>query len=86
MRSYNVVLCTRLATVLSKATVITTCNGIHLYFSLPPPSYSLCPPSLYFSLSFPLVDDGAILDVQFMDFSYPPPDGYDRIMFEQNLL
>ena len=33
-----------------------------------------------------VVDDGAILDVQFTDFSYPPPDGYDRIMFEQNLL
>ncbi len=32
------------------------------------------------------VDDGAILDAQFMDFSYPPPDSYDRIMFEQNML
>ncbi|XP_064394179.1 SPRY domain-containing protein 7-like [Halichondria panicea] len=32
------------------------------------------------------VDDGAILDVQFTDFSYPPPDNYDRIMFEQNIL
>ncbi len=35
---------------------------------------------------FSAVDDGAILDVQFMDFSYPPPDNYDRIMFEQNIL
>lgn len=33
-----------------------------------------------------VVDDGGILDVQFGDFSYPPPDGFDRIMFEQNLL
>ena len=32
------------------------------------------------------VDDGAILDVQFMDFSFPPPDGFDRIYFEKNLL
>ena len=32
------------------------------------------------------VDDGAILDIQFTDFSYPPPDGYDHIMFEKNLL
>ena len=32
------------------------------------------------------VDEGAILDVAFMDFSFPPPDGFDRIMFEKNLL
>jgi hypothetical protein len=32
------------------------------------------------------VDDGAILDVQFSDFSFPPPDGFDRIMFEKNIL
>ena len=32
------------------------------------------------------VDDGAILDVQFADFSYPPPDGFDRIMFEKSIL
>ncbi|XP_003389614.1 PREDICTED: SPRY domain-containing protein 7-like [Amphimedon queenslandica] len=32
------------------------------------------------------VDDGAILDVQFMDFTYPPPDGYDQILLERNLL
>jgi len=33
-----------------------------------------------------VVDDGAILDVQFLDFTYPPPDGFDRIMFEKNIL
>ncbi len=33
-----------------------------------------------------LVDDGAILDVQFMDFSFPPPDSFDCIMFEKNIL
>ena len=33
-----------------------------------------------------VVDDGAILDVQFTDFSYPPPDGFDRIMFEKSIL
>ena len=32
------------------------------------------------------VDDGAILDVQFSDFSYPPPDGFDCIMFEKSIL
>ena len=32
------------------------------------------------------VDDGAILDVQFSDFSFPTPDGFDRIMFEKNIL
>ena len=32
------------------------------------------------------VDDGAILDVQFSDFSFPPPDGFDRILFEKNIL
>ena len=37
---------------------------------------------------FPIVtvDDGAILDVQFVDFSFPPPDGFDRIMHERNIL
>ena len=35
---------------------------------------------------FHVVDDGAILDVQFLDFSYPPPDGFDRILFEKNIL
>jgi hypothetical protein len=32
------------------------------------------------------VDDGAILDVQFMDFSFPPPDGFDRILLERSIL
>ena len=37
--------------------------------------------------TFPLVvDDGAILDVQFVDFSHPPPDGFDRIMLERTIL
>ena len=33
-----------------------------------------------------VVDDGAILDVQFVDFSFPPPDGFDRIMLERTIL
>ena len=40
----------------------------------------------YTELSWTTVDDGAILDVQFSDFSYPPPDGFDRIMFEKSIL
>ena len=32
------------------------------------------------------VDEGAILDVAFLDFTYPPPDGFDRIMFEKSLI
>nr|CAG4644347.1 EOG090X0EPP [Lepidurus arcticus] len=32
------------------------------------------------------VDDGAILDVIFADFTYTPPPGYDNIMIEQSLL
>ena len=35
---------------------------------------------------FSTVDDGAILDSTFRDFAYPPPDGFDRIMFEKNIL
>ena len=50
---------------------------------LPPPPPLSLPPS---PLSPPTVDDGAILDVQFSDFFYPPPDGFDRIMFEKNIL
>lgn len=50
----------------------------------PSPTHSpLSPPTLLLFLS---VDDGAILDVQFTDFSYPAPDGFDRIMFEKNIL
>ncbi|XP_002732323.1 SPRY domain-containing protein 7-like [Saccoglossus kowalevskii] len=32
------------------------------------------------------VDEGAILDVQFNEFYYVPPSGFDKIMFEQSLL
>ncbi|XP_070539005.1 SPRY domain-containing protein 7-like [Ptychodera flava] len=32
------------------------------------------------------VDEGAILDVQFSEFYHPPPQGFDKIMFEQSLL
>ncbi|CAF1070297.1 unnamed protein product [Didymodactylos carnosus] len=33
------------------------------------------------------VDDGAILDIQFGTFYYPPPEGgYDRILLEKSLL
>ena len=45
---------------------------------------SLLPLSI-FSIRCVPVDDGAILDVQFTDFSYPAPDGFDRIMFEKSI-
>jgi len=32
------------------------------------------------------VDEGAVLDVMFDDFSYPPPSGFDRIMKEKSIL
>ncbi|XP_062521335.1 SPRY domain-containing protein 7-like [Corticium candelabrum] len=32
------------------------------------------------------VDDAAILDVIFTDFIYPAPEGFEQIMFEQNIL
>ncbi|KAF2360696.1 SPRY domain [Trinorchestia longiramus] len=32
------------------------------------------------------VDEGAILDVVFSNFSYPPPTGFDAIMVEKSLL
>eukprot|EP00123_Amoebidium_parasiticum_P005043 comp16287_c0_seq1/m.14053 comp16287_c0_seq1/g.14053 ORF comp16287_c0_seq1/g.14053 comp16287_c0_seq1/m.14053 type:complete len:193 (-) comp16287_c0_seq1:230-808(-) len=32
------------------------------------------------------VDDGAIVDVAFRDFTHQPPMGYDQIMFEQSIL
>lgn len=51
-------------------------HSLFLLLPLPsPPPLSVC-----------VVDDGAILDVQFSDFSFPPPDGFDRIMFEKNIL
>ncbi|CAF1263170.1 unnamed protein product [Adineta steineri] len=37
---------------------------------------------------FPIfyVDEGAILDIQFSTFYFPPPDGYDRILLEKSLI
>ena len=32
------------------------------------------------------VDDGSILDVNFTDFVYHAPEGFQKIMFEKNLL
>ena len=32
------------------------------------------------------VDDGSIIDVNFTDFVYHAPEGFQRIMFEKNLL
>lgn len=32
------------------------------------------------------VDDGAIVDVIFKNFCFPPPEGYSRILFEKSLL
>lgn len=29
---------------------------------------------------------GAILDIQFSTFYFPPPDGYDRILLEKSLI
>jgi len=33
-----------------------------------------------------LVDDGAVLDIAFEEFSQEVPSGYDKIMLEQSLL
>lgn len=35
---------------------------------------------------FFLVDDGAILDIILERFSYPPSNGYDKLMLEQSIL
>ncbi|CAF1122377.1 unnamed protein product [Rotaria sp. Silwood1] len=37
---------------------------------------------------FPIfyVDEGAILDIQFSTFYFPPPEGYDRILLEKSLI
>lgn len=35
---------------------------------------------------FILVDEGAILDAVFEQFSYPPPTGFERIMIEKSVL
>ena len=32
------------------------------------------------------VDDGSIIDVNFTDFVYHAPEGFQKIMFEKNLL
>jgi len=39
-----------------------------------------------FKLLFISVDDGAILDIVLEKFSYPPSNGYDKIMLEQSIL
>lgn len=44
-----------------------------------------CVPNLYFTFCF-AVDDGAIMDVIFENFSHGPPPGYDSIMVEKSLL
>ena len=36
------------------------------------------------SFFFP-VDESAIIDVQFSDFSHPPPSGYSEIMLEHQI-
>jgi len=33
-----------------------------------------------------VVDDGAILDMQFSQFHYGQPDGYEQLMIEKSLL
>jgi hypothetical protein len=37
-------------------------------------------------LNLHAVDDGAVLDVIFENFTHDPPAGYDKIMLEQSLL
>lgn len=39
-----------------------------------------------FAFLYFLVDDGCIIDVNFDDFVYEPPSGYQKIMFEKSLL
>lgn len=38
--------------------------------------------------TFPIfyVDEGAIMDIQFVNFFHEPPEGFERIMIEQSLL
>ena len=36
--------------------------------------------------SFLSVDDGSIIDVNFSEFVYHAPEGFQKIMFEKNLL
>lgn len=40
----------------------------------------------FFFIFFLLVDDGAILDIILERFSYPPSNGYDKLMLEQSIL
>ncbi|TSK17912.1 SPRY domain-containing protein 7 [Bagarius yarrelli] len=46
-----------------------------------------CPASGIRGTVFPVVyvDDSAILDCQFSDFYHPPPQGYQKILFEQQI-
>ena len=53
--------------------VPTTCSFIYFHI-------------LYKNIPYFSVDDGAILDVIFKNFCYPPPAGYSRILFEKSLL
>uniref|UniRef100_A0A9J8BTD2 SPRY domain-containing protein 7 n=1 Tax=Cyprinus carpio carpio TaxID=630221 RepID=A0A9J8BTD2_CYPCA len=46
-----------------------------------------CPASGIRGTVYPVVyvDDSAILDCQFSDFYHPPPQGYQKILFEQQI-
>eukprot|EP00118_Oscarella_pearsei_P026031 m.309262 g.309262 ORF g.309262 m.309262 type:complete len:192 (+) comp45919_c0_seq1:37-612(+) len=68
---------------------VVSCSYDHVEFNLFLNGKSLqCPVTGIRGQVFPIfyVDDGAILDVAFADFSFPPPDGFERIMFEKNIL
>ncbi|XP_065179802.1 SPRY domain-containing protein 7-like [Sycon ciliatum] len=67
--------------------VSCTYDHIELNFFLNGKSLQ-CPVSGVRGRVFPVfyVGDGAILDVAFKDFSFPAPDTFDEIMFEQNIL
>ena len=41
---------------------------------------------VFFLFSFVSVDDGSIIDVNFSEFVYHAPEGFQKIMFEKNLL
>ncbi|XP_016346644.1 SPRY domain-containing protein 7 [Sinocyclocheilus anshuiensis] len=47
----------------------------------------ICPASGIRGTVYPVVyvDDSAILDCQFSDFYHPPPQGYQKILFEQQI-
>ncbi|EDO39979.1 predicted protein [Nematostella vectensis] len=47
-----------------------------------------CPLTGFKETVYPIiyVDDGTIVDVNFKDFVYQPPDGFSAIMFEKSLL